>query len=742
MSRIGRIARRTFLLGSAAIAGGVAFGAYVVRRPHDNPLAEGLPEGAATFNPWVMIDAERITLITPHIDIGQGAVHIQAALIAEEMDLEFGQFETEFGPPSPAYWNRAFAEEAAAALAATSPMSQAIAHSLASAATKVLGVQGTGGSTSVPDSFQKLREAGAVARETLKAAAEKETGVARAEMRTEKGAVVLPDGTRLPYQALAGTAATLEPVTDVTLRDPSEWRLLGRPMQREDIVAKSTGTQRYGIDLALDGMVHAAVRLSPRRSPVESFDDGAARAVPGVIDVVPITNGLAVMARHTWAAMQGARALEVSFAPAPYPAEQAEHWTLLEQSFTEDRLDAAWREDGDWRPEVATVEATYRAPYVAHQPLEPMNAIVRVTDDGAEVWTGHQMPRFLQMQVASVTGHDAEAVTFHNQYSGGSFGHRLEFEHVKQAAEVARQMPGVPVKLTYSREEDFLQDFPRHIAVARAAGTVEGGRITGLKVDVAAPSVIASQAGRLGQSLPGPDSQITAAIWDAPYAPDVFHVRGYRAEGLAPTSSWRSVGASYGGFFIETLVDELAHAGGLDPVEARLGLISDPVARGVLEKAAEMANWGSDPGPGRARGVALAKSFGVPVAEIVEVADSDRGLRITRVWVASDSGPVLDPVNIENHIQGGVIWGLGHAMNSEITYADGMAQQTNYHDAPAMRLYQAPEIEVATLSANPSIKGIGEPPVPPAAPALGNAIFALTGTRLREMPFSRFVTFA
>jgi isoquinoline 1-oxidoreductase beta subunit len=242
-------------------------------------------------------------------------------------------------------------------------------------------------------------------------------------------------------------------------------------------------------------------------------------------------------------------------------------------------------------------------------------------------------------------------------------------------------------------------------------------------------------------AFPGPDSQIVAGVWDAPYGIRNFRVRGYAVPGLAPTSSWRSVGASTGGFFIESALDELIHAAGADPLEERLRLCHDLAARKVLEAVGEMSNWGSDPGANRGRGLALVRSFGTPVAEVVEVSQTDRGLRIDKVFVAADVGRVIDPVNFENQVQGAVVWGLGHAMNCEITYSDGMAQQTNYHSFTGMRLNQCPEIEVRGLEIAADISGIGEPPVPPAAPALANAIFAATGERLREMPFNKFLDF-
>jgi isoquinoline 1-oxidoreductase beta subunit len=514
--------------------------------------------------------------------------------------------------------------------------------------------------------------------------------------------------------------------------------------QRRDMVAKSIGTQVYGIDLAVKGMVHATTVTNPRRGPMLGYDASAALKLPGVRDVLQVTNGVAVVADSTWAAFIGARAISFEWGPAPYHAEQEQHWAEAEASFTEERLQATWRNDGDVDAASGAnpIEASYRAPYVAHQPLEPLNAIVTVTDSAIDIACGHQSPTTLQRIAASVTGHAPEQVTFRNQHSGGSFGHRLEFENIRLATEIANQMRGTPVKLTYTREEDFLQDFPRHLAVARARGAVADGQVRALAIDVAAPSVMASQGGRAELPPTGPDSQIVAGVFNAPYGnvPD-FRVRGYAVPNMAPTSSWRSVGASYGGFIIETFVDELIHAAGADPVQERLRMLDDPVSHAVLATCAEMAGWGNLRAENRFAGVALVHSFGVPVAEIVELEMTERGILLRNVWVVADPGTVIDPVNIENQIQGAVVWGLGHAMNSEVTYRDGMAEQTNYHAAEGLRLYQCPAIHVRTLENNPHIRGIGEPPTPPAFPALGNAIFAATGQRLREMPFNKFVDF-
>lgn len=745
MSRGGSIARRTFLIGSAAIAGGVAFGAYLVRRTPPNPLLGERQEGEAVFNAWVKVDAKGITLIAPHTDLGQGVRSVQAALIAEELDLEWGQFSVESGPPSSAYYNTALADEQVPFMSTDTSTSAEALRVAMGAAFKVLGLQLTGGSSSVPDSFVKLRMAGAVARETLKLAASRQTGVAVEQLNTDKGSVVLPDGRRLAYTTLAKDANAIEPVQDVRLREPSQWRLIGKPMQRLDIVPKSTGALKFGIDLRMDGMLHAAVKVNPRQGGrMLTFDDKAASGMRGVKKIVPVSNGIAVIADNTWRAFQAVNAVKTEWGPAPYPAEQADHWRVVSESFVPERLDKEWRNDGNVEAALdgSSISAEYKAPYLAHAPLEPLTAIARYTSERVDVWVSTQVPRFAQEKVAKITGVAVEAVHLHNQYCGGSFGHRLESENIRLVAEIAKQMPGVPIKLTFSREDDFAHDFPRQITMSRARGSVKEGRVEALSLDIASVSSSASQMKRLGQSVPGPDGQIPAGAWNLPYAFPHFRMRAYRVPELAPTSSWRSVGASSAGFFADGFLDELIHAAGADPLRERLRLMREPVARQVLEAVAAMSDWkGSRLGDGRGRGVAFVESFGVPCAQVVEVTRTEQGIRIDKVWVALDVGKVVDPVNFDNQVKGAVIWGLGHAMNCEITYADGVAQQTNFHAYQGMRIYQCPEIQVRALENGPKVRGAGEPPVPPAAPALANAIFAATGTRLREMPFSKHVTF-
>ena len=748
MGKVKTIARRTFLIGSAAVAGGLVVGWALVKWPLRNPLLDVLDDDDATLNPYVKIDPNGITIITPRADVGQGAYSVQAMLVAEELDLEWGSFAVEPGPPSKAYYNEAVLPEGMPFASINDGFVARQGRALGGAISKLIGLQITGGSSTVPDAYEKLRAAGAVARLMLVEAAARRTGIAAEQLRTEDGHVITPSGERLAYTSLAAAAAQLDPPSSVTLRDPAQWKFLGKPMQRLDIVAKSTGTAQYGIDLRMPGMVYATVRTNPRLGgSMISVDDSAAKSARGVIKVVPITNGVGVIADNTWRAFRAAALLQPQWGEAPYPKTSAEMFRIVGESFTDDLRDSRFRNDGDVEDALAAAGASvhgaeYKLPYLAHAPLEPMTAVVKFSGGKLEIWTATQIPRFLVQWAAKTADIDEDNVTLHVLIAGGSFGRRLEDDYVRQAVQLAMAHPEVPIKLTWTREEDFTHDFPRPLAMGRGRGAVKDGRVEAFDLGIAAPATTASQMSRIGLSTPGPDISIVAGAWDQPYAIPHYRVTGYRAPELVPVSSWRSVGASINGFLHESFLDELIHAAGADPLRERIRLCTHEPSRRVLEAVAEMSGWGSPMGTGRGRGVALTVSFGVPVAEVVEVTDTPDGIRIDRVFVAAEVGRVLDPVNFENQVQGAVIWGLGHAMNAEITYADGIAEQTNFHLFETMRLKQVPEIVVRALETGPAVRGIGEPPVPPAAPALANAIFAATGARVRELPMRKSVRFA
>lgn len=747
MGRARTIARRSFLIGSASILGGVAFGAYFVTRQTPNPLLEGLAEGEAALTPFVKITPQGITLIVPRADVGQGIASTQAMLIAEELDIDPATATLDPGQPHQAYFNGTVAAESLPFPAWENGFVASTVRELMGNVARLTSSQFTGGSSSVADLHETLRMAGATARETLKAAAAFRTGVPRADLRTENGQVILPDGTGIPYTDLAAQAAAIKPVTDVTLRPASEWTRLGKPYQRLDIVAKSTGTQDFGIGVVLPGMLHATVRANPGRGGgMAGYNADAALTMQGVRSVVEVNEGLAVIADNTWFAFQAAQALEVDWLPPEYPASSAEMWQALINARTDAFRNSRLRDDGDVEAALAdatVIEAEYRSPFLAHAALEPLSATVLVEAERVQIWTATQIPAVVRDAAVELTGVDPSRVTVHALPAGGSFGRRLDHDYVVHAIQIAATMPGTPIKTTWSREEDMTHDFPRPLHLAVGRGAVGNGRVLAYDLDSISPSLVSSWFGRIFIVPPGPDTLLVWGAFDQPYAIPNYRVTGYAAPPMMPIGSWRSPGACSNSFFHESFLSELIHAAGADPLEERLRLIADADSRRVLEAVGEMSNWnGADIGPGRGRGIAFAHTHGVPVAEVIDVTMTDRGIRIDEVWIAADCGTVFDPVNAEAQLTGAAIFGLGHAMNCELTYENHAVQQTNFHAFEGMRLHQTPLFHTRLLERSEQVRGLGEPATAPAAPALADAIFAATGQRLREMPFSRSVEFA
>jgi len=739
MSRIGTIARRTFLIGSAAIAGGVAFGWYAYRKPYANPL-DG--EGTAALTPYVLIDPTGVTIVAPRAEMGQGVHTTLAALVAEEMDLPWDQVRVMHGPASAAYHNAGILEEGVPFAPTDLSWTAETIRGAMQVPARFLGLQITGGSSSIPDAFDKMRSAGAMARAALTGAAARRLGVDAATLKTEGGAVIAPDGSRLTYIDLAVEAASVDLPDVPPLKARADWKLLGKPQPRTDMVAKVTGTAAFTGDLRLPGMRFATVKTNPGLgAAMTGFDDTSARAMPGVEAIVPVPHGLAVVATSTWTALQAAEAIRFDWAPAPYLATSAEMEAQTAASFIPEREEARLRNDGDVEAQAATFEAEYVTPYLAHAPMEPMTAAAWLHDGVIEVWAGNQLPTQILTVATALTGLTADAVEVHTTLMGGGFGRRAEMDFITQAITVAMALPGTPILLTWSREEDMSHDAYRPMAMARVRGALKDRTIAALDVSLAAPSVIASQIGRLGYSVPGPDATILQGAWEQPYAFPNYRVTGYRVPAGVPVGSWRSVGASQNAFFHESAVDELAHLAGADPLDFRLQQITHAPSRKVIEAVAEMSNWGSMP-EGRAHGVAFCLSFGVPVAEVIEVEQTDAGLRLTNAWAAADVGIALDPGIIDQQIQGAMIYGLSAAITGEITFAEGRAEQLTFYDYEPLRLHQCPPIAVRILENGEKIRGIGEPGTPPAAPALANAIFALTGQRHRRLPLKHALTFA
>lgn len=737
MASVGKIIRRTFLIGSAAIVGGVAFGAYYVTRPAPNPLKP--KEGEAALNPFVLIDQNGITLFAPRAEMGQGVKTTWAALIAEELDVDLDQITVLHGPAAAAYYNSAMMGEG---LPNKGYDISDFQHNLGEALGvlgKALSLQVTGGSTSMKDGFERMRQAGASARETLKRAAADRLGIDPSDLKTASGYVIAPTGDKIAYTDLAVEAAGLEPV-EVPLRDPSEWRYLGRTQPRLDMVGKVTGTAEFGIDVRLPGMKFAAVRMNPKLGgAMNSFDDSAAITMPGVEKVVDLGTGVAVIANNTWLANQAVEAVEIDWGDAPYPPDTDGIFSKIAESFDE-APNSTMRDEGDVSvtPDGATeVTAEYQVPYLAHATMEPMNATALYTGNALELWCGNQAPTLIRFRAANTANLDTEAVQIHTTYLGGGFGRRGELDFGEIATKVAMAMPGTPVQTTWSREEDMRHDYFRPGAIARMRGAVQDGKAVLIDGKVAAQSCTQQAVERYtGFPGGGPDKVLVEGFFNQPYAVPNYRMSGHVADLAVPVGFWRSVGNSHNGFFHETFMDELAHAAGRDPLDFRLELMRTEHApsAGCLEAVREMSNWTGKTPDGVGRGVAFTYSFGTPVAQVIEVVDEDGAIRIHKAWIACDMGLALDPENVKAQMFGGMMYGLSAACFGAITFTDGEVEQFNFPDYDALRMHTAPQVEVRVLETNRHMGGAGEPGTPPSMPALGNALFDLTGKRARSLP--------
>ncbi len=741
MSRLGKITRRTLLVGAVAVVGGAGFGLYQIRRPVENPLR---PEDGASLNPFLIIDQAGITIIAPRAEMGQGVHTTLAAMVAEELDADWDAVRVLHGPPAAAYYNAALAHGALpVADYAMADWQRRVTEGIG-AATKLLGLQVTGGSTSTVDGFTRMRMAGASAREALKAVAAERLGVAVSALRTEGGRVVAPDGTEIDYRDLAEAAAA-RPVPQVELRPPSEWKLLGRSLPRSDMRAKATGAAQFSTDIVLPGLKCATVRICPYLGGgMAGFDPEPALAVPGVEQVLDLGDGIAVVASNTWAAMQGAEAAVIDWTPSPLPATTDAMIAQIARAF-DDRPNSRMRDQGRPDDQTATLEVEYHVPFLAHSTMEPMGATAWLQDGHLTLWVGNQAPREHAKVAAEAADIAVENVTLHTVFLGGGFGRRVETDITRQAARIAAMLPGVPIRLTWSREEDMRHDFYRPAAIARMRGAVADGRATLFDAQIAAPSVTRAAIGRLaGREMGGPDKGHVEGAFDQPYAIEHYRVAGHLADLDVPIGFWRAVGNSFNGFFHESFIDELAHAAGRDPMDFRLDHIrpEGAVAAGVLEAVRDLSDWDASRAEGVGRGVAFTWSFGTPTAVVIDLERDAQGrIRIPRAFMACDPGRVLDPGIVRAQMESGLIYGLSAALMGEITFTEGRVDQGNFPDYDALRIYNTPEIALTILQDNPHMGGVGEPGTPPAMPALANAFFDLTGTRIRRLPLAHHADF-
>jgi isoquinoline 1-oxidoreductase beta subunit len=672
-------------------------------------------QGAAFApNGFIRITADNaITLIMPDTESGQGIYTSAATLIAEELQVALADVTLLAAPPDNALY--------------ASPM---------------LGEQATGGSTSIRADWERLRKAGAPAREMLIGAAAQQWRVDPGTCRAALG-VVHHDasGRSARYGELADAAGGMTPPTDVKLKPPAQWELIGKSQKRLDTPGKVNGTTVFGIDVQVPGMKIGTVAACPvRGGTLRGIDEAAARKVPGVRDVVTLHDAVAVIGDHMWAAKQGLAAAAPQWDPGPNGGVSTKDiWASMAAASQGDALVA--KNTGDALKKIADsatrVEAVYQLPFLSHAPMEPINTTLHIRPDGAEVWVGTQVPVRAQLTVATVAGLKPEQVIVHNQLMGGAFGRRLDIDSVTQAAQIAKQV-NYPVKLIWTREEDISHDLFRPAYYDRlSAGLDAQGRIVAYAHRTTGSSVLKRWAPQ-GMPKDGIDPDTVEGSAENPYGWPAMKVEWMPHDPAGViTAWWRGVGPTHNVFIVESFVDECAAAAKQDPVAYRRAMLSkSPRALAVLDLAAEKSGWGSALPPGHGRGVSVQFAFGSYLAHVLEVSVSGTGeIRLIRSVAAIDCGYRVNPDTVEAQIQGGIVFGLTMAMYGEITHEGGRVQQANFNDYRMLRIDQTPRIEVYQVPSTENPGGIGETGTAASAGALGNAIFAATGRRLRNLPF-------
>jgi isoquinoline 1-oxidoreductase beta subunit len=708
------ISRRDFLVTGAAACGGLVLGFRIgARRAF---AADAAAAQAATFAPnaFIRISADgRVTLVMPQVEMGQGVYTSMPMLLAEELEVGLDQVQLEHAPPDDVLYANAL----------------------------LGGDQETGASSSVRAFYTPLRRAGASARTLLVAAAAQEWKVEPSACRVDRGVVTHTEtGRTLTYGALAERAAKLQLPTQVTLKDPKDFRLIGTPAKRLDTPEKVNGTAQFGIDVRLPGMKIATVAASPVvGGKVASLDDSKAKTIKGVRQVVRLEEVVAVVADHMWAAKQGLEALKIGWDDGPN-AHVSTADVVQELDAASQKPGVVARKQGDPAAALGAaakkLDAVYQVPFLAHATMEPINCTVHVKKDGCEIWTGSQVLGRAQKGAARVTGLPLDKVVVHNHLLGGGFGRRLEYDYVTQAVRIGQQVDG-PVKVVWTREEDIQHDVYRpHYYDRISAGLDASGKPVAWTHRIVGPAILARYAPPAFKDGIDPDAVDGAVqlVYDIP-AIQIEFVR--HEEPVLNTGFWRGVGPTHNVFVIESFMDELAAAAKADPVEYRRALLGKaPRARAVLDLAAKEAGWGTALPAGRSRGVSLLYSgWNTFVAQVAEVEVSKTGeLRVHRVVSAVDCGTVINSDTVKAQIEGGVAFGVSGALWGEITLQNGRVQQSNFTNYRVLRMNECPAIEVHLVRNGEAPGGVGELGTASIAPALANAVFAATGKRLRQLP--------
>ena len=696
MSAVMIPSRRDFLRTGAA---GLLLGLVLPER--SKLAAQRGPQAPPKANAYIHIAPDNsVTFTITKAEMGQGTVTSLSMLLAEELDCDWKNVRTEFAPVDPALY----------------------------------GNQGVYGSSSIRTTWNPLRQAGAIGRAMLIDAAAQQWSVDKSRLTTENGFVLNPaSNARLSYGSLSEAASRLPLPLNVGLKDPKRYKLIGQPLKRLDTHDKVNGRAQFGLDARVPGMVYASLARCPVfGGKVAGFDASKAKAMPGVKSIIQTPSGVAVIGENTWAAMQGRKALEITWDEGPNANQSS---AAIRRMFADlvRQPGVVAKKNGDAEQALSTaskkLEAVYEAPYLSHAPMEPQNCTAVVHPDSCEIWAPTQQQSGTRSTAAQVTGLKPEQIKVNTLFMGGGFGRRSNVDYVSEAVEIAKAMPGVPVKLTWSREDDMQHDLYRPASYVKFGGGLDpDGWPVAFTAKVACPSFF-------GGGRPGAvDSTAVEGIHTLEYSIPGFLVDWRRADAGIPTFFWRAVGYTQNTFFAESFLDELAAAGGKDPVELRRRLLTNsPRLLEVLNRAADKANWGKAPA-GHFQGVAIVNNIGSFTAQVAEVSVEKGKLRVHRVVCAVDCGHVVNPAIVKQQIESGIVYGLSAALKGEITIDHGCVQQGNFNTYDVVRIDEMPQIDVVIVATDNNPGGIGEASVPPIAPAVCNAIFAATKKRIRRLP--------
>jgi isoquinoline 1-oxidoreductase beta subunit len=713
-----QISRRTFIKGGALVAGGLVI-AFNIPQAKRFLMPGTVAEAAENTvqlpapNAFLRIGTDNtITVMLAHSEMGQSIWTTLPMLIAEELDADWSKIKVEHAPAAPAYMHTAY------------------------------GIQITGGSSTTWSEFDRYRQAGALTRALLVSAAAQQLGVAESSIQTANG-FAISGQQKISYGELAETAAQLETPKTVALKEPKNWKIIGKATKRLDGPEKINGTAIFGQDIQFESLMTAMVARAPVfGGKVKSADVTAAKAISGVRQVVQVPTGVAVIADNYWSAKKGREALKVEWDLGPNAGLDSQQLLAeFRKLATTPGLSAAKAGNTQQAMTKAKrlIEAEYTLPYLAHSPMEPLNCAVKIGQDSCEIWTGTQMQTTDQQAAAKILGLKPEQVKIHTLFLGGGFGRRANpaADFVSEAVEVAKAA-GVPVKTVWSREDDVKGGYYRPMYLHKAkVGLDAKGFPDVWDHTVVGQSIMLGTPFEAFMVKEGVDATSVEGTADSPYLKSVsnYQVNLHTVKIGIPVLWWRSVGHSHTAFVMESLIDELAHSAKIDPLAYRRELLKKhPRHLAALNLAAEKANWGSPLPKGVSRGIAVHESFGSFVAQVAEVSVVAGEVKVHRMVSAIDCGLAVNPDSLKAQMESSVSFGLGAALQSEITFKEGMVQQSNFHDYQVMRMASMPKVEVFIVPSKEKMGGVGEPGLPPVAPAVTNAIFAATGKRIRTLP--------